>query len=236
MKKTRIALAVLFALAFTLCAGARSAAKTLPSDSPQSSPPATASSDTISVPVGLGIVGTLSTELDTRHSRVGDPVEVEVTQDVLEGDHVVLRRGSHVAGHVTDISAYSRKVTNARLEIVFDKIIPKSGGEISTYLVVYAIAARHDEASDNMQDSRPMAASAQSPRVPSGGAGPAGNMLKPDSKGVFNLFDLSLTPMARDNPPTSLVHSQAQDILLDKGTEVVLVVEGNTFPSDRSSR
>lgn len=236
MKKPRFVLAPILALACALCAGARSSTNAWPLTPLQSSPPATAPSDTTSVPVGFGIVGTLSTKLDTKHSKAGDPVEVEVTQDVFEGDHVVLRRGSHVTGHVTDVSAYSKKVTNARLEIVFDKIIPKSGGEISTYLALFALAAKHDEASENIADPRGLNATATTAGVAGGLGEPAGGVLKPDSKGVYKLEGLSLAPMARDNPPTSLVHSDSRDIHLDKGTEVVLVVQGNTLPPDRSQK
>lgn len=168
---------------------------------------------------------------------MGDPVEVEVTQNVLGGDRVVLAKGSRVTGHVTDVSSFSRKVTNARLEVVFDSISSKDGGHISTYLSVYALAARHDDASENnIADPRGMNATATTAGVAGGLGHPAGGQLRPGSRGVFNMEDVSLFPMARDNPPTSLVRSQSRDIHLDKGTEILLVVAGSGFSTGRPSK
>ena len=60
-----------------------------------------------------------------------------------------------------------------------------------------------------------------------GGLGrPANGLLKPDTKGVIGLDSLSLVPMARDKPPTSLVRSETKDVRLEKGTGIVLVVDG----------
>lgn len=236
MKITRFAIATILALAFEVWPGTRIAANTHPITPHQTSSPPSVSNDSTTIPVGTEIVGTLSTKLDTKHSKVGDPVKVEVSQDVLEGNRVVLKKGSRVTGHVTDVSAYSRKVFNAKLEIVLDRIVPMHDEQVPTYLAIYALGAKHEDASDNSPDPRPTTATAQAAGLTGATGGPAGGVLKPDSKGVYNLYDLSLTPMARDNPPTSLVHSQSQDIRLDKGTEIVLIVEGNTLRSDRSSR
>lgn len=232
----RIVIAGILALSSAVSDGAGSATSNRAIGSPQPNSLESASSDSTGIPVGTEIVGTLSTKLDTKHAKVGDPVKIEVTQDVLKGNRLVLKKGSRVTGHVTDVSAYSRKVFNARLEIVLDRIVPTNSEQIPTYLAIYALAAKHDDASDNSLDSRPTTATAQAAGLTGGTGGPAGGVLKPDSKGVYNLYDLSLTPMARDHPPTSLVHSQSQDIHLDKGTGVVLIVEGNRLPPDRSSR
>jgi hypothetical protein len=37
---------------------------------------------------------------------------------------------------------------------------------------------------------------------------------------------MSLMPIAKDKPPTSLLHSDSRNIRLEKGTEIVLVVVG----------
>lgn len=236
MKTTRFAFATIFALVCTVSAGARSLAYSRPSIPQESASPASAAADSTAVPVGFGIVGTLSTKLDTKHSKVGDPVDVEVTQDVFEGTRVVLRRGSHITGHVTDISSYSKNVTNARLEVVFDTIIPKNGPQVSTHLAVYALAAKHDDAADNIQDPRGLNATATTAGVNGGLGEPAGGVLKPDSKGVYKFDGISLAPLARDNPPTSLIHSDSHDIHLDKGTGIVLVVERSNPDADHPAR
>lgn len=201
---TRLGAAVTLALVWAVSVGAQS----MPS----------------SFPGGTGIVGILSTNVDTKHSRVGDRVEVEVTQDVNPGGHILLRRGSHVTGQVTLAYAFSKGDSNAKLEIVFDKVVSKSGDQIPAYLVIYALAAKSDPTKDDLQDGRGLAATSTRAGSAGGLGRPADGLLKPDTKGVIGLDSLRLTPMARDNPPTSLVRSESKDVRLEKGTEIVLVV------------
>jgi hypothetical protein len=236
MKMTQSSVGIILALACAVCTEARGGTNIRPGALHQSSSPAKASADSTNIPMGTEIVGVLSTKLDTKHSKVGDPVEVEVTQDALEGGRAVLKKGSHVTGHITDVNPYSKKVSNARLEIVFDRILEKNGGPVSTYLAINALAAKHDDTSGDIQDPRGLNATATTAGVRGGLGGPPGGTLKPDSKGLFQIDGMSLLPMARDNPPTSLVHSQSRDIHLDRGTEIVLVVVPNNPSPDRSPR
>jgi hypothetical protein len=50
--------------------------------------------------------------------------------------------------------------------------------------------------------------------------------LRPDATGIFRIDGMSLLPMAKDKPPTSLLHSDSRNIHLEKGTEIVLVAVG----------
>lgn len=209
---TRLGAAVTLALVWAVSVGA------------QSNSPLKSSSDSSSLPKGTGIVGILSTNLDTRHSKVGERVEVEVTQDVKPGGHILLRTGSRVTGQISQAYAFSKGDSNSKLEIVFDNIISKSGEQIPTYLVIYALAAKSDPTTDDLQDPRGLDATSQRAGVAGGLGRPANGLLKPDSKGIIGLDGLMLVPMARDKPPTSLVRSERQDVRLKKGTEIVLVV------------
>jgi hypothetical protein len=171
-------------------------------------------------------VGALTTNLDTKHSKVGDRVEVEVTQDVKPAGQVLLRRGSHITGQVALAYAFSKGDSTAKLEIVLDKVVAKSGEQIPTYLAIYALAAKYDPTKEDLQDGRGLNATSTRAGI-NGGLGRLENgLLKPDTKGVIGLESLRLTPMARDNPPTSLVRSESKDVHLEKGTEIVLVVVG----------
>jgi hypothetical protein len=211
LKMTRLAAALSLALAWAVSVPAQSG-------------PARSS---LSIPNGTGIVGTLTTNLDTKHSRVGDRVDVEVTQDVKPAGQVLLRRGSHITGQVAVAYAFSKGDSNAKLEITFDKIVSKSGEQISTYLAISALAAKADPTKDDMQDGRGLAATSTNAGVNGGLGRPAnGQLLKPDTKGVIGLESLRLTPMARTDPPTSLVRSESKDVHLERGTEIVLVVVG----------
>jgi hypothetical protein len=223
---TRLAAGLTLALVWAVSAGAQSTPSNPPDTPPQSNLPAKNSNDSLSLPNGTGIVGTLSTNLDTKHSKVGDRVEVEVTQDVKPAGQVLLRRGSHITGQVTLAYAFSKGNSNAKLEIMFDKVVAKSGEQIPAYLAICALAAKSDPAVDDLQDGRGLAATSTKAGVNGGLGRPANGLLKPDTKGVIGLESLRLTPMARDNPPTSLVRSESKDVRLEKGTEIVLVVVG----------
>ena len=76
----RLAAVVILALLSAASARGQSTPSTLPdTTAPQSSLPAKNSSDPLSLPNGTGIVGVLSTTVDTKHAKPGDRVEVEVT-------------------------------------------------------------------------------------------------------------------------------------------------------------
>lgn len=220
----RLAAAVTLALVWAVSVGAQSTPSNPPDTPPQSNLPASNSIDSLSLPNGTGIVGVLSTNVDTKHAKPGDRVEVQVTQDVRPGGHVLLRSGSRVTGQVSLAYAFSKGESNAKLEIVFDKIVPKRGEQIPAYLVIYALAAKSDSAADDLQDPRGVDATSQRAGVAGGMGRPANGLLKPDSQGIFGLDSLNLVPMARDKPPTTLVRSETKDVRLEKGTEIVLVV------------
>jgi hypothetical protein len=223
---TRFGAAITLALVSAVSAGAQSAPGNPPDASPQSNLPLKNASPSLSLPNGTGILGTLTTNLDTKHSKVGDRVEVEVTQDVKPAGQVLLRRGSHITGQVALAYAFSKGDSTAKLEIVLDKIVAKSGEQIPTYLAIYALAAKNDPTKEDLQDGRGLAATSTRAGTNGGLGRPGDGLLKPDTKGVIGLESLRLTPLARDSPPTSLVRSERKDVRLEKGTEIVLVVVG----------
>jgi len=82
-----------------------------------------------------------SEKLDTKHTKPGQSVVVEVTRDVKSGDQVVLKKGSLVKGTVTEVQAFS-KGSSAQLEIAFDRVAAKDGEQIPAHFAVYALAAQ----------------------------------------------------------------------------------------------
>jgi hypothetical protein len=222
---TRLAAAVTLALVWAVSATAQSAPSNPSDAAPQSNLPAKNPSDSLSLPDGTGIVGVLSTTVDTKHAKPGDRVEVEVTQDVRPGGPVLLRSGSRVTGQVTMAYAFSKGGSNAKLEIVFNNVISKNGEQIPAYLVIYALAAKSDPTADDLEDPRGLNATAARAGTAGGLGRPANGLLHPDTQGVIGLDSLSLVPMARDDPPTSLVRSEKKDVRLERGTGIVLVVD-----------
>jgi hypothetical protein len=166
----RLGAAVTLALVWAVSVGAQATPSNPPDTPPQSNPPVSGSRDSLSLPKGTGIVGILSTNLDTKHSKVGDRVEVEVTQDVNRGGDILLRRGSHITGNVTLAYAFSKGDSTAKLEIVFDKVVAKSGEQIPAYLAIFALAAKNDPTADDVQDPRGLnATAARAGSKPTGG-------------------------------------------------------------------
>ena len=92
------------------------------------------------------------------------------------------------------------------------------------YLVIYALAAKIEPATNDLQDRRGMDATTARAGAAGGLGRPAHAPLQADTIGVFGLDSLTLVPMARDEPPTTLVRSENQDVRLEKGTGIVLVV------------
>jgi len=214
------------AITVALISAVSAVAQSAPGNSPQSNLPLINASASLSLPNGTGIVGTLTTNLDTKHSKVGDRVEVEVTQDVKPAGQILLRRGSHITGQVALAYAFSKGDSTAKLEIVLDKVVAKSGEQIPTYLALYSLAAKNDPTKEDLQDGRGLAATSTRAGINGGMGRPGNGLLGPDTRGVIGLESLRLTPLARDNPPTSLVRSESKDVRLEKGTEIVLVVVG----------
>jgi hypothetical protein len=221
---TRLGAVVILALAWA-ASGAAQSSNTSDATA-QSDTAAKTSSSSATLPNGTGIVGTLSTNLDSKHSRVGERVEVEVTQDVKPGDRILLRRGSHITGQITDVNAFSKGSDNAAIEIVFDNVLPKGGEQISIHLAIYALAAKREDMASDLQDGRGLNATSTRAGV-AGGMLSAPAPLRPDAKGIFRIDGMSLQPIAKDKPPTSLLHSDSRNIHLEKGTEIVLVVVGS---------
>lgn len=222
----RLGSALTLALVWAVSVAAQSTPSNAPHTAPQSNLSANNSGDSLKLPHGTAIVGILTTNLDTKHSKAGDRVEVEVTQDVKPAGQSLLKKGSHITGEVTLAYAYSKGSSNAKLEIVFDNIIPKSGERIPAYLVIYALAAKNDPANEDLQDPRGLSATTTRAGTAGGLGRPADGLLHPDTIGIIGLESLSLEPMARDKPPTSLVRSEKKDVRLEKGTEIVLRVVG----------
>ena len=218
---TRLSAAAISALAWTISTGLQFLPSKVPNVQLQSTTSAGSSANPME---GTGIVGKLSTTLDTKRSKLGDPVAIEVTQDTKLGTGVLLRKGSYVIGRITQVTAYSKGVLNGKLEIVLDHIALKSGEQISSYFAICALFVRREQETDNLYDPRGMEATANRAGTAGHLGVPPNGRLKPDTRGVFGPEGMILVPMARTTPLTSVVHSTREDIRLEKGTEMVLVV------------
>ncbi len=131
--------------------GAQSAGSgsAMTSSAASSSTPATANAGNSSASLSNGtkIDATLATSLDAKRSKPGDEVEVRTEEDVKEDGKVVLKRGTHLVGHVTQAQARASGQTQSQLGIVFDHALLKNGQEVPFSASIQALASAQSAAS-----------------------------------------------------------------------------------------
>jgi hypothetical protein len=168
---------------------------------------------------GTAIVARLLTNLDARHSKVGDPVEAETTQDVKQNGQILLRKGSRVTGQVAEVVPYSKETRQSKLRLVFDNVATKEGERMSAQLTIYALAGEPKQQTD-IQDPRGMVQTDINASAAGGLGGPQAG-LTPQSRGVIGLQGLSLASAGAQG---SVVSSTSRDVHLAKGTQMLLVI------------
>ncbi len=90
---------------------------------------------------GSNIDATLATSLDAKHSKPGDEVEARTEQDVKQDGKVVLKKGTHLVGHVTQTQARASGQSESQLGIVFDHAVLKNGQQIPFSATIQALAS-----------------------------------------------------------------------------------------------
>jgi hypothetical protein len=89
---------------------------------------------------GASLQAELIKPLDAKKAKPGDEVSAKVTQDVKSDGKVVIHKGTHLVGHVTEAQARTKEQANSTLGIAFDKAVLKGGEEVSFNSVIQAIA------------------------------------------------------------------------------------------------
>jgi hypothetical protein len=220
-------IAIIFAISAVIFPGAQSAQNSASQAQPTSTTPDKGSDKLGTLLKGKGLVGKLTKGVDTKHTKVGDPVTVEVTQDVKLDGQVLLPKGSLVKGIITKVQPFS-KGSNAELDFVFDNVTTKTGEQTSTHLLIYALAAKMDHAPppEDLGARKGLGGVANSASISGHVGGQNSDELAPETVGIFGFDDLELHPGARPNPPTSSVACAKKNISLESGTHIVLVFAG----------
>lgn len=122
MKNWWIALLVVPALAVP------AAAQNGPGEARAPSPPAPAPASALSA--GTGVVAELSGSLNAKNAKPGKVVKATVVQDVLSHGQVVIRAGSKLVGHLTQVKSSSKDDPKSQLGIAIEKVKLKGGGEL----------------------------------------------------------------------------------------------------------
>jgi hypothetical protein len=96
---------------------------------------------------GTAINATLSSPIDSKKCKPGDPINARSTEAVKSDGKTVIPKGAKLVGHVTQASARAKGESESSLGMVFDKAILKNGEEIPLNAGIQAIAAAQSSAS-----------------------------------------------------------------------------------------
>jgi hypothetical protein len=89
----------------------------------------------------------LSSPIDSRKCKPGDPVNAKTTEAAKSDGKTVIPKGAKLVGHVTQASARANGESESALGIVFDKAILKDGQEVPLNVAIQAIASAQSSAS-----------------------------------------------------------------------------------------
>src|SRR6201993_1173264 len=91
----------------------------------------------------------LSSPVDSKKCKPGDPVNGKTTEAVKAEGKTVIPKGSKLEGHVTQASARAKGEAESSLGIVFDKAILKNGEEVPLNVAIQALASAQSAATAN---------------------------------------------------------------------------------------
>jgi len=100
-----------------------------------------------SLGTGTAFNAALSSPIDSKKCKPGDPVTAHSTEAVKSEGKTVIPKGSKLVGHVTRASARANGESESSLGLVFDKAILKNGQEIPLNAGIQAIASAQNSAS-----------------------------------------------------------------------------------------
>jgi len=123
---------------------------------------------------GTTLQAELTKSLDAQKAKPGDEVTAKVTEDVKSNGKVVVHKGSHLVGHVTEAQARSKDHAESTLGIAFDKAVLKGGQEMAFNGMVQAIAPPARGALSGAGDESTMVGGGPAPRSGGGGRSSGG--------------------------------------------------------------
>jgi hypothetical protein len=148
------------AQAQTSASAGSSATKTSASGSGSASARANAGNHSAALSSGTKVDAVLMGSLDAKKNKPGDRVEARVTHDVKQGGKVVLKRGTHLVGHVTRAQARMKGQAQSQLGIAFDYAQLNKRPRIPVSFTIQAMAASQSAAVASMGSQDMMAGGA----------------------------------------------------------------------------
>lgn len=90
---------------------------------------------------GTMVSAVLAKPIDSRKCKPGDQVVATASEDVKADGRVVVKKGSKLIGHVTEVKAKGEGEANSSLGLMFDRALLKNGEQVQMSSVVQAIGA-----------------------------------------------------------------------------------------------
>jgi len=120
--------------------------------SSQANAAAQAGQKSVALSEGTTMNAALAGSLDAKKSKLGDRVEARTTQDVKQDDQVVLRKGTRLVGHVTEVQAREKDQAKSALGVAFDHAELRDGQKVPINVTIQALAASRSAASAGGED------------------------------------------------------------------------------------
>lgn len=83
----------------------------------------------------------LTKNIDSKHARIGDLVEAKTTSKALLANGTRLPKGTHLIGHVTEVSRETKAHKTSHLAFAFDHAVLRNGNEIPIHAVLRSLSA-----------------------------------------------------------------------------------------------
>ena len=109
------------------------------------------------IATGSKVDATLTKPLDAKKNKPGDQVEARTNEDVKQDGKVIMKKGTHLVGHVTQSQARANGQAQSQLGVVFDHAVMKNGEEVPFNASIQALAAAQSSLSDAPQSDDMMA-------------------------------------------------------------------------------
>src|SRR5271155_361438 len=162
------------------------------------------------------VLTSLTSKLDTKKTKVGDPVTVKTLNPVTLDDGSVLPTGSKITGKVTQVQPKSSGA--ATLAITFDQVEKKGGAPMPIHGLLAAIAPEPSMSSGSTNDLPMGSGGNKGQTAGMVGTGINGNTAAPQSiQPGSSIKGVTLSP---GSDGSSVLQSTDKDFKLDSGTRL----------------
>lgn len=117
------------------------------------------------------VSGKLQSDLNVKQARVGDKVILKTASDVKQNGAVIIKKGSTLAGRVTEVSQKTKGNASSSIGVVFSELV-QGGRSVPINATIMSIVAANSSAQSTVADdlfASTSTSSSSSTRASSGG-------------------------------------------------------------------